>query len=75
VGAASREREKQEIGMCRLLVKALLRASASPGASSTSTRFTRSGGSRHLEYWIPSKDLEALNAALVGEIEVTVQFP
>jgi hypothetical protein len=33
------------------------------------------GGSRHLEYWIPAEDLAALNAALVGEIEVIARFP
>jgi hypothetical protein len=32
------------------------------------------GGRAHLEYWIPAEDLDALNAAIVGEIEVTAEF-
>jgi hypothetical protein len=32
------------------------------------------GGRSHLEYWIPSEDLPAFNAAIVGEIEVTAEF-
>ncbi|WP_307277386.1 ADP-ribosylation/crystallin J1 [Labrys wisconsinensis] len=33
-------------------------------------------GSRDLrEYWIPAEDLPAFNAALVGPIEITKQFP
>jgi hypothetical protein len=32
------------------------------------------GGSAHLEYWIPSKDLPAFNDALVGKIEVVAEF-
>ncbi len=27
------------------------------------------------EYWIPAEDLPAFNAALVGPIELTKQFP
>ena len=33
------------------------------------------GGSARLEYWIPSADLPAFNAAIVGSIEVTAEFP
>ena len=33
------------------------------------------GGRDHLEYWIPAEDLCALNAAIVGKIEVTAEFP
>lgn len=33
------------------------------------------GGGAHREYWIPAEDLDAFNAALVGEIEVTAAFP
>ena len=32
------------------------------------------GGRDHLEYWIPAEDLSALNAAIVGKIEVTAEF-
>jgi hypothetical protein len=32
------------------------------------------GGREHREYWIPAEDLDAFNAAIVGEIEVTVEF-
>jgi hypothetical protein len=32
------------------------------------------GGRAHLEYWIPAEDMNALNAALVGEIEVVAAF-
>jgi hypothetical protein len=32
------------------------------------------GGRTHLEYWIPAEDLDAFNAALVGEIEVVAEF-
>jgi hypothetical protein len=35
----------------------------------------KAGGSQHLEYWIPAEDLSALNAAIVGEIEVVATFP
>jgi hypothetical protein len=33
------------------------------------------GGRSHLEYWIPAEDLNALNAAIVGVIEVVRSFP
>lgn len=33
------------------------------------------GGRAHLEYWIPADELEVFNAAVVGEIEVTLSFP
>ncbi len=33
------------------------------------------GGRAHLEYWIPAEDLNAFNAAIVGEIRVVKQFP
>lgn len=33
------------------------------------------GGRDHLEYWIPSEDLSAFNKAIVGQIEVTAEFP
>jgi hypothetical protein len=33
------------------------------------------GGRGHLEYWIPAEDLSAFNAAIVGKIEVTAEFP
>ena len=33
------------------------------------------GGRAHLEYWIPSEDMDAFNDAIVGLIEVTKQFP
>jgi hypothetical protein len=33
------------------------------------------GSGQHLEYWTPAEDLAAFNMALVGEIEVTAQFP
>ena len=32
------------------------------------------GGRAHQEYWTPAGDLPALNAAIVGEIEVTAAF-
>lgn len=32
------------------------------------------GGRAHLEYWIPSEDLDALNSAIVGLIEVVLSF-
>ena len=32
------------------------------------------GASRHVEYWIPSGQLEEFNAALVGKIEVIESF-
>ncbi len=33
------------------------------------------GGRAHREYWIPAEELGAFNAAIVGEIEVTLSFP
>ncbi|HYD12928.1 MAG TPA: hypothetical protein VEC11_08780 [Allosphingosinicella sp.] len=33
------------------------------------------GGRAHLEYWIPAEELDAFNAAIVGEIEVVREFP
>jgi hypothetical protein len=32
------------------------------------------GGREHLEYWIPSTDMDALNASIVGKIEVIEEF-
>jgi hypothetical protein len=32
------------------------------------------GGRAHREYWIPGEELEAFNAAIVGEIEVIHTF-
>ena len=32
------------------------------------------GGKAHKEYWIPAEDLDSLNNAIVGEIEVTREF-
>lgn len=32
------------------------------------------GGKAHQEYWIPAEDLDAFNAAIVGEIEVVAEF-
>ncbi|MCC6983941.1 MAG: ADP-ribosylation/crystallin J1 [Bauldia sp.] len=32
------------------------------------------GGKAHREYWIPAADLNAFNAAIVGEIEVVKEF-
>jgi hypothetical protein len=32
------------------------------------------GGQTILEYWIPAEDLDALNASLIGTIEVTAEF-
>jgi hypothetical protein len=34
----------------------------------------QAGGKEHLEYWIPAEDLEELNDAIVGEIEVVAEF-
>ncbi|SHL55487.1 hypothetical protein SAMN05444159_6191 [Bradyrhizobium lablabi] len=33
------------------------------------------GGRSHLEYWIPAEEMDALNAAIVGLIEVVRSFP
>ena len=32
------------------------------------------GGRAHREYWIPAEDLAAMNAALIGSIEVVAEF-
>src|SRR5215813_13865683 len=37
-------------------------------------RVEEAGGRDHLEYWIPSEDLPAFNAAIVGTIEVIAEF-
>ena len=33
------------------------------------------GGRAHREYWIPAEEIDAFNAALVGDIEVVQSFP
>ncbi|NQZ46799.1 MAG: ADP-ribosylation/crystallin J1 [Erythrobacter sp.] len=33
------------------------------------------GGREHEEYWIPAEELDAFNAAIVGEITVVRTFP
>ena len=33
------------------------------------------GGKAHQEYWIPAEELDAFNAAIVGEIEVVRAYP
>jgi hypothetical protein len=33
------------------------------------------GGKAYQEYWIPAEDLNAFNAAIVGEIKITASFP
>jgi hypothetical protein len=33
------------------------------------------GGKAYQEYWIPAEDLDAFNAAIMGEIKVTASFP
>lgn len=38
-------------------------------------RIEDAGGRAHREYWIPAQDLDAFNAAIVGEIAVTHSFP
>jgi hypothetical protein len=38
-------------------------------------RVEEAGGRAHSEYWIPAEDLDAFNAAIVGEIEVVRRFP
>jgi hypothetical protein len=51
------------------------------GPASRKTR-TRSGfagcmrrdGGRILEYWVPAEDLPALNASIIGTIEVVSEF-
>ena len=32
------------------------------------------GGKAHQEYWIPAEDIDAFNAAIVGEIKVVQEF-
>lgn len=32
------------------------------------------GGRAHCEYWIPAEDLDAFNAAIIGDIEVIREF-
>ncbi len=32
------------------------------------------GGKAHREYWIPAEEMDAFNAALVGQIEVVREF-
>lgn len=32
------------------------------------------GGRAHQKYWIPAEDMDAFNAAIVGDIEVTQEF-
>lgn len=32
------------------------------------------GGKAHREYWIPAEEMEAFNAAIVGQIEVVREF-
>ena len=32
------------------------------------------GGRAHQEYWIPAEEMDAFNAAIVGEIEVVREF-
>jgi hypothetical protein len=32
------------------------------------------GGRAHSEYWVPAEELDAFNAAIVGDIEVIQQF-
>jgi hypothetical protein len=34
----------------------------------------QAGGQTILEYWIPAEDLTALNASIVGLIEVTAEY-
>lgn len=33
------------------------------------------GGKAYQDYWIPAEDLDAFNAAIVGEVKVTASFP
>ena len=37
-------------------------------------RVEHAGSKAHLEYWIPAEDLDDLNKAIVGKIEVTAAF-
>jgi hypothetical protein len=34
----------------------------------------QAGGREHQEYWIPAEDIDAFNAAIVGEIAVVAEF-
>jgi hypothetical protein len=34
----------------------------------------QAGGSAHSEYWIPTEQMTAFNEAIIGEIEVVVEF-
>lgn len=33
------------------------------------------GGRAHCEYWIPAEDMQAFNAAIIGEIRIVDVFP
>jgi hypothetical protein len=37
-------------------------------------RVQTAGGNSYLEYWIPAKEMDAFNRAIVGEIEVVAEF-
>lgn len=39
-----------------------------------SYRVQQAGGRAHEEYWIPAEELDAFNAAILGEIEVVQEF-
>ena len=41
----------------------------------TKYEIREAAGSRYQEYWIPAEDLDAFNAALIGEIEIVAEFP
>jgi hypothetical protein len=45
-------------------------------ATSTARKYATqtAGGPEHLELWVPAEELDDLNAALVGEIEVIAEF-
>jgi hypothetical protein len=45
-------------------------------ASSTARKYATqtAGGPEHLELWVPAEELDAFNAAIVGEIEVVAEF-
>jgi hypothetical protein len=52
---------------------------ASPASKSCDRSWTQyevhqAGGKTVLEYWIPPEDLAALNASIVGTIEVTAEY-
>ena len=46
-------------------------------ATPTARRYAtqRAGGPDHVELWVPAEELEAFNAAIVGEIEVVQEYP